>query len=373
MFSNRQNTNMSNQVSWQTAFWTLVPIAINSMCQPCGKILGQPSKYGFYLSSSPIICVANASELVFNLIWRSCSTRSVKTAASLTANEVFEDLEDPGRHGELAQLQEMNLVRFLVFALGAMPQVIKLYALSGIPGTKICASLYLGSFVAIEVIMTWLRYYRSSLTLTGHSDHGRRTDLCEYLRTFAFFITINFSSVAFVGTAFKEVARSDLSYAGISFYWAFVGLVGLWSQPYTLFYPPGASSRRSYLAKLQSKFYYLLLVYAIIVGLVCAIPGQCAAIRDFDTPPIDLSQGREKGPWNAILIDVHFLYLCLIVSLFLSTHLLATRRAFRARPKIQHCASIAFMLLHFVAAILLYSFEYDPHGTFKPDWTNNFG
>ena len=368
MFSNRQNANMSNQVSWQTAFWTLVPIAINSMCQPCGKILGQPSKYGFYLTSSPIICVANASELVLNLLWRSCSTRSVKTAASLTANEVFEDLKDPGRHGELAQLQDIKLVRFLVFAFGAMPQVVKLYSLSGIPGTKICASLYLGSFVAIEVIMTGLQRYRSSSISKGQSDHGSRIDLCEFLRTFAFFITISFSSVAFVGTAFKAIARSDLSYAGILFYWAFVGLC---SQP--SFYPPGSSSRRSYLAKLQFKIYYLLLAYAIIVGLVCVTSGNCATTRDFDTPSIDLLQDSGKGPWNAIFLDVPYLYLCLIVLLFFSTHRLATRRAFRTRPKIQHCASIAFMLLHFVAAILLYSFEYDPHGTFKPDWTNKFG
>ena len=378
---------MSNQASWQSAFWALVPIALNSMCQPCGKILGLPSKYGFYLNSSPILCVTNALELIFKLLWRSCSTRSVKAAASLTANEIFEDVESSGHHDGLAQLKEIWQVRVIVFALGTIPQVIKLYATTGIPGTKVCASLYLGSFFAIELIMIWLKCYRSSLPLNRRNNRGSRSVFYEFLRTLAFFATISFSSVAFVGTAFKPMAGLDLSYAGVLVNWAAVGLTlqplfhrGVSRRSYILVNVPGKGRkllslfhRRSLLVESHSIFYPSLLMSALFGGLVYAIPGKWATLRDLDTPLINLFQDWERGPANAIFLPVHPLYLLLIFFLFGSTHFLGTREAFRTRPKIQHCASIAVMLLHFLAGILLYAFRYDPQGTYKPNWTSNLG
>jgi hypothetical protein len=40
-------------VTWQTAFWTLIPLAINVMAQPSGRVCGAPSRYRTYLRSSP--------------------------------------------------------------------------------------------------------------------------------------------------------------------------------------------------------------------------------------------------------------------------------------------------------------------------------
>ena len=350
MFQIGRIIDMSNQVLWQSAFWALVSIALNLMCQPCGKILGLPSKYGFYLTSSPVICVANGLELVFKLLWRSYSMWSVEDAASLTANEIFEDIESSGRHNGLAQLQEICQMRVIVFAFGAMTQIIKLYAMTGISRTKIFASLYLGSFFVIELIMKWSKRYRSSVSLTRQSNRRKDFDFQEFLRTFAFFITISFSSIAVGGTAYRLITKSDISYAGMLVHWAWVEVM------LQHLVHGGSTTSGSFLRGLHFRVYSGLLGSAVYWGLQFAIIGSIATIKalDSDTPLIYLLHYWEKGPWREIFFPFHRIYL-LIFLFFCSTHLLLTRRAFRTRPKIQHCASCAFMLLHLLAAILVYA------------------
>ncbi|KAE9367014.1 hypothetical protein N431DRAFT_82228 [Stipitochalara longipes BDJ] len=51
-------------VSWQTIFWTLLPLAISSMTQPGGRVCGLPSFYRTYLRCSPILCAADAFSVI---------------------------------------------------------------------------------------------------------------------------------------------------------------------------------------------------------------------------------------------------------------------------------------------------------------------
>ena len=269
---------------------------------------------------------------------------SIKAAARSTANEIFEDVESSGRHDGLTQLQEINAAGVIVFALGVITQAIKLYAMAGIPWTQTCASLYLGSFFAIKFVMHLLKYYRSSPLSEMKNNRGTRCKLCECLRTLAFFITIACSSVAFVGTAFKPTAMTDLSFAGVLVSWAVTGFIAQF-----LFHR--ASEPGGY-----SALYSASLLYTILFGVMCAMPGKWATIRDLRTHPINLPQDWKKLPWNAFFLPLNTLW-PLIWILLCATHSLGTRRAFRARPKIQHFASIAFMLLHCSAGILLYASE----------------
>lgn len=350
---------MSNQVSWQSAFWALVPIALNSMCQPCGKIFGLPSKYGFYLSSSPIVCVVNALELVFKLLWRFGSTRSAVAAANLTADEIFEDVESSGRPDGLAQLQEIWQVRVIIFACG-MPQFIKLYAMAGIPRTKTCASLYFSSFLTIEFIMIWLKCYRLSPSSKRQNNRKNHFSPYEFFRTFAMFITISSSSVAFIGTAFKLATGSNLSHTSLLVNWAIWG--------FGIHFLVGRSSKKSGLESWHSVFYLCLLTFTIFGGILYIMPVDWTTIKLFDNV---FRLDGEGGPRKAVFLFVPFLAFLFYFSYL--THFLGTREAFRESPKIQHCAFIAFMLLHLLAAIFLYIFKYDPQGTYKPDWTNNLG
>ena len=62
------------------------------MTQPSGKVLGMPSKYGFYLNSSPIVVTVDALELLFKLLWRTISMRSLGSAARSVTQERFVDV-----------------------------------------------------------------------------------------------------------------------------------------------------------------------------------------------------------------------------------------------------------------------------------------
>ncbi|KAH9219141.1 hypothetical protein DL95DRAFT_520826 [Leptodontidium sp. 2 PMI_412] len=47
------------EVSWQTLFWIITTLAINSMTQTCGWVCGFNSRYRPYIRSSPAICVVD--------------------------------------------------------------------------------------------------------------------------------------------------------------------------------------------------------------------------------------------------------------------------------------------------------------------------
>lgn len=55
-------------VTWHVIFWVLLSLAINSMAQSSGKMCGVPSRYRIYLSSSPILCLADAVSAVIRLV-----------------------------------------------------------------------------------------------------------------------------------------------------------------------------------------------------------------------------------------------------------------------------------------------------------------
>jgi hypothetical protein len=54
----------SNEVSWQSAYYALIPIALNSMLQPrepTGTTCGFDASLRIYLRSSPIVCAVDAA------------------------------------------------------------------------------------------------------------------------------------------------------------------------------------------------------------------------------------------------------------------------------------------------------------------------
>ncbi len=146
------------EVSWYSAFWTLIPLALNSMTQPCGRALGLPAKYGFALRSNPLLCASDALTVLTSTLYWSIQLRSLLGGARKVARCRFEDPED--EEGEssssLQELQRNKIFRTWVFVLGALPQTVKLYAMSGIFWTKVLSSMFIGSFAILEVIVGYL-------------------------------------------------------------------------------------------------------------------------------------------------------------------------------------------------------------------------
>ena len=65
----------------------------------------------------------------------------------------FRDTTCHKEEGSLASLQENSSFRIAVFFLGALPQVIKLFAIRGIPWTQALGGMYLVSFLVTECIV----------------------------------------------------------------------------------------------------------------------------------------------------------------------------------------------------------------------------
>jgi hypothetical protein len=71
----------SSEISWQTAWWSISPLAINTMVQPSGWICGFDPSLRTYLRSSPIVCAFDAFTIpVRFLIYRFYSRDSTIVA-----------------------------------------------------------------------------------------------------------------------------------------------------------------------------------------------------------------------------------------------------------------------------------------------------
>jgi hypothetical protein len=75
--------SQTNTVSWETAFWTLVPFALNAMTQNSFLDRDFPSGILFPLRSSPLVCAADELEVILRLFWYMIYSRmSASSAAS---------------------------------------------------------------------------------------------------------------------------------------------------------------------------------------------------------------------------------------------------------------------------------------------------
>ena len=145
-----------NTVSWQSAFWALVALALNSMAQPSGLIFGTASQlngfFAFAMRSSPILCAYNAITFLLCLLWHTVSLRSPHAAKRHVARSRFRN--DPkDQESSLYKLQHNFIFQAATFVLGAVPQIVKLYAMRGLMWTQIWGSVYFGFFVILQTLV----------------------------------------------------------------------------------------------------------------------------------------------------------------------------------------------------------------------------
>ncbi|KAG7008016.1 hypothetical protein G7Y79_00007g021410 [Physcia stellaris] len=358
---------MSNQVSWQSAFWALVPIALNSMSQPSGKVLGFPPKYGFFLNSSPIVCVANALELVFKLSWRSWSMRSLDEAFDSVADELFGNDESPEHPDTITQLQEMKAVRLIVFSFGALPQVVKLCAMRGIVRTQICALLFLGSFMVIEAIMLGLKKYRAAgrdrQTVLETPNENNKLNMIRGLLICA----SHSSAIYLVATTFAGLTRLEIIhliavltgtlYASITdTLYIFLSkalhkvLAAQRLEAFDSLIP--SRPRSDYQGMpLRSLIWVFMEVCAQVLGVTALLVNSDYYAEAAGIFIVNLHSGFLMGGIHKPVRTAGEKY-----SVNLSPH-----------------GFVVYMLLHLLAAVKTYAFSYDPTNTYKPGWTNKLG
>jgi hypothetical protein len=158
--STSNETTAAQTVSWQTLYWTLIPLALNTMAQPCGKVCRQPSRHRTYLRSSPFICAADSPSITIHLITYlyTLSIRgdlSIKDSMKLLIQERSRDVEEK-TEGARA-LENLTWSRWLFFILETLGPAIKLTAMTGIPYTKGGGGMFLSSFLIVEklIVLSW--------------------------------------------------------------------------------------------------------------------------------------------------------------------------------------------------------------------------
>jgi hypothetical protein len=155
------NRMSSSEVSWQSAFWALPPLAINAMMQPAGRVCGYDLSLRTYLRSSPIVCVCDAVLILVRFALNYANVRCPFLAAKLVM-ATRKRGERAGEAGGFQYLETSNFLRWFVFILGVVPQTIKLLACKGIPWTTTWGLLYLSAFVVSEIMDILSRFSNDS-------------------------------------------------------------------------------------------------------------------------------------------------------------------------------------------------------------------
>ncbi|KAG4434292.1 hypothetical protein IFR05_010236 [Cadophora sp. M221] len=127
------------------------------MTQSAGMVCFLPSTFSSTLRSSPLICIIDTLILLEQLIWHTILLRSPLKAAKLITEFRFQDVEN-NKPGGLSDLKTNTPFRIMLFLFGALPQLIKLFSMTGLPWTQVAGGAYIASFAIIELLnlLAWM-------------------------------------------------------------------------------------------------------------------------------------------------------------------------------------------------------------------------
>lgn len=139
-------------MTWQVAWWSLVPLALAAMTQPCGNVLGRREpNFRFYARSSPIICILDVADFLAVIALGLSPNRRV--FARNVKYELMRRFEGEATSGDAEAAESTRLMRWFLLVLGGVAcQTVKLVAMEGIPWTKTWGLIHAISIVFGEVL-----------------------------------------------------------------------------------------------------------------------------------------------------------------------------------------------------------------------------
>lgn len=142
--------------------------------------LPHPSSYRLYPNRIPYHQVSKIT---------SCNRTRVKRK--------FHESNDAGSaRTQLQSLQENDVFRAILFICGVLPQTLKLYACTGIPGCQILVSLYLVPWIVLELMVLLPARYSEHKTLAGaNSEQQGFIALTDRIAALACYRTVQFSDI----------------------------------------------------------------------------------------------------------------------------------------------------------------------------------
>ncbi|KAI4157945.1 MAG: hypothetical protein L6R39_000577 [Caloplaca ligustica] len=240
---------------------------------------------------------------------------------------------------QLKSLQENDVFRGILFIFGVLPQLLKLYTCTGIPGFQVLASMYLVPWVVLELLVVLPARYsilESSAVVNPNLAYINKLDdvviwIC--------YLLVHYSDIATKSYLDKYLSPNktwQISY----------------SKPLTL---------------------VVWILKTCVTGLffgtrLCVPSFYPVLLENIIYIPLVFCLARPG------LLEAMWL-LCLRAGRFVSMHGLRERGgphfASMTTPSFQHqsqTASIAFFLMQVVTAVGSFCTEYDPTGTSKPSW-----
>jgi hypothetical protein len=390
-------------LAWQSAFWALIPLALNSMLQPAGRISEYNATISFFLRISPIICIVDAvSSVALIISYMAHDGVGFRIATRAWADlrfrpdegESMSESASPSRQGEVETIEASPLVRLIVFII-TVTQSVKLFACTGIPWTHAWAYMFLGSFVLLEVCL------RVGYTLDN--DTFRRNAPAELIercsnppRGWRTWMVIDFMLKRSASIQIVLTMGSLMLLVPVPFQF---DLLAGWLQTILVLLP-------WYFPAFPWHFLTFIVNTPLILFYVISLPfGKANSVVSnlmFQwLRLISSGQWVERFWWllmNLVLVSALVFLTTVCSNLRISDQ---TRRVLRfvvslifgPRPRQRvtdpHTAIqeslVSFSsdyqpylvfwlpLLTFLATLLSYAMRYDPNGTFRPGWTDNLG
>ena len=372
-------------VSRQSAFWAVVALGLNTFTQDGGKVLGFPAEYSRALRLSPIVCIVDTLGVLFSLTFFCVKTRSFKDGLKLAARYRCFVEDDPAE----PKLERTWWFRFSVFALGALPQAMKILGMGGIPLTKTWGMAYLVSFLVLEGL--------DLLQPRQHRDyHAVEMDVEEvldgYLRLpgflavftqhLCFLLQLYLSTSKLDLTCYMERGSNPPEFGRAKNALFIVGLMACYALVMSTIYVAGYlvikkfAIRTPFLGALMEGTQIILWIVA------CAIPLSHFAVSYQRVPRCAFSPGL-------VLILTMSLLLTSIMLPFLLNDMANEDRWFRQTPFVIRRFRelfglkrwergngkffLLFALLSIESIMCYYSSVYNPSKTYKPPWTEYLG
>ena len=325
------------------------------MAQPAGLVLGTPSKHGYLLRVSPIVCAGDALHSLISLVCYTIYFRSLSVAVDLVTKRRFHESED----SEIARLQRSRGLRVAILVLGALPQILKLYGMNGIPWTTAWGSLYIGSFVVLEpLVITQQKSGRNTAASTSehvnrdNSNRDERPALEKALSHFTVAIGAFVPSYFLASAIHDVIANTRVSYvphiAATSMVTVFTLLSVILSE--------GKKFKWTEALVILMMFMGLTLTIVLFIPLATAT-ASTQSVRD---SLLSLS--------GSLLLALGLLGVLLFWSFWRPKS-----RIDQSKKNMDLVLKVLFFIRVSSAAFAYYALKYDSNGTVKPPWANQLG
>jgi hypothetical protein len=116
-----------------------------------GKVCDAPYAVGPWIRVSPIICFLDMLSIICRLVYYSISKRSARAASTLIMTQRYA-YNHKNAESALADFRYDAPFHWAIFLLSIL-QIVKLFAVQGLVWTRLWASMYLASFMVVELFV----------------------------------------------------------------------------------------------------------------------------------------------------------------------------------------------------------------------------